>query len=230
MTARLANAAAVNICEDMAALSVAVAQRIQQLASEAIAERDAFHLVLTGGNTPKSCYQQLCRLALDWRQVYIYYGDERCVPVGDAQRNDLMAQCSLLQHVPVPAEQVFSMPAELGAEAGAAAYAETIRGRQFDLVLLGMGEDGHIASLFPGQAQLASEQPTVAVLNSPKPPPERVSLGLSVINEARNKLFLLAGEGKRQALGQLLQGVDLPAARVAEAEWYMDSCAWPGEQ
>lgn len=218
----------VTVYKDQETLSRAVALRISALARQAIAARGVFSIVLAGGQTPRRCYQYLREQPLDWAHVQVYFGDERCLPVGDADRNDAMAYQTLLQHV--APDNIYRIPAELGAVAAAAQYAAVIAPiLPLDLVLLGLGEDGHTASLFPGNPSTDSDEPVVAVFDAPKPPPERVSLGLNTLNAARTKLFIVAGQGKRNALVRIALGESLPAARVAGAEWHMDRAASPDE-
>lgn len=225
---RLSNAQAVFVHDDPDELSAAVAQRIAQLAAQAIAARGVFHVALAGGETPRRCYQKLRTCAIDWTRVQIYFGDERCLPDGAAQRNDRMAYDALLKHVAIAPANIHAIPAELGAHEGAARYAATLAGiERLDMVLLGMGEDGHTASLFPDNPATDSVASVVPVFGAPKPPAERVSLGMNTLNAARHKIFMVAGTGKREALQQIASGKLLPAARVATAEWYLDTKALP---
>ena len=227
-TCNLPNANAVFIHEDIDDLSLAVAQRIAAAAAQAIAARGVFHLVLAGGETPRRCYEKLRDLAIDWAHVQLYLGDERCLPSGDAQRNDTMIRTALLEHIVIPPGNLHFIPSELGAKAAAAAYTTVLEQvATLDMVLLGMGEDGHTASLFPDNPASESAAIAVPVFNSPKPPPERVSLGMDTLSNARHKLFLVAGAGKRNALEQMSRGVLLPAARVENAEWHIDRAALP---
>lgn len=216
------------VFDDIDSLSRAAAGRIAELAHEAIAARGVFRIALAGGETPRRCYEQLRQLPLEWARVQVFFGDERCLPVGDAQRNDSMARETLLDRVAIPAANVHGIPAELGAAAAAASYAATLGGEPLDLALLGMGEDGHTASLFPGNPATISRDAVVAVFDAPKSPPERVSLGMATLNSARHKLFLVAGAGKCAALERIAEGDPLPAATVAEAEWYLDHAAIRG--
>ena len=227
--ADLPNAQAVFVHDDLDGLSASVAQRIADLAAQAIAARGVFHIALTGGETPRRCYEKLRCLPVDWAHVQIYFGDERCLPVGDNQRNDRMARETLLEHIAIPPGNIHAIPAELGAREAAVRYAAVLEGIvPLDLILLGMGEDGHIASLFPGNPATDSRAAAVPVFNAPKPPAERVSLGMGTLNAARQRIFLVAGAGKRDALEQILQGKSLPAARVATTEWHLDRAALPG--
>ncbi len=225
----LPNAQAVFVHDDLEYLSAAVAQRIAELAAQAIAARGVFHVALAGGETPRRCYEKLRHLPVDWEHVQVYFGDERCLPVGDSQRNHTMVSETLLEHVAIPPGNVHAIPAELGARAAAIRYAAELgNAAPLDLVLLGMGEDGHVASLFPGNPATGSAAAAVPVFDAPKPPAERVSLGMGTLNAARQRIFLVAGVGKRAALGQVLLGKSLPAARVAAAEWHLDRAALPG--
>jgi 6-phosphogluconolactonase len=225
---QLPRAQAVVVHENPDEMSTAVAQRIAGLAAQAISARGVFHVALAGGETPRLCYRKLRHLAIDWTSVHIYLGDERCLPNGDAQRNDSMARESLLDHVPVPPENFHNIPAELGARRAAAVYATLLdRVGPLDLVLLGMGEDGHTASLFPNNPAVESASSVVPVFNAPKLPAERVSLGINTLNGARQKLFIVAGMEKRAALERISRGDLLPAARITAAEWHLDRAAAP---
>lgn len=211
-------------------LSMAVAQRIAQISAHAIGERGLFRIALAGGETPRRCYEQLRHALVDWKHVQVYFCDERCLPYGDAARNDTMAQEALLRHVAIPAGNVHAAIAERGARIAAMEYADIVEhALPFDLVLLGMGEDGHTASLFPGNPATKQDDTVVPVFNAPKPPPERVSLSMSALNGARAKIFLVAGEAKRAALKRMTHGDALPAACVLGAEWHIDRAALPEE-
>ena len=216
-----------HVHEDAGEMAIAVAKNIAVLAAKAMAERGVFRLALAGGETPRLCYRELARMDVDWKHVQVYFGDERCLPLNDPGRNDSMARDALLKHVGIPDGNVHPIMAEFGAEAAASRYMLVLKGIKLDLVLLGIGEDGHTASLFPGRKEIASEASVVAVYDAPKPPAERVSLGLNTINAAREKIFIVSGEGKRCALERILRGEMLPAARVAGAEWHVDRAALP---
>jgi 6-phosphogluconolactonase len=186
-------------------------------ARSAIEQRGAFSLVLAGGSTPADCYTLLAAAQADWLRWHIYFGDERCLDPIDPERNSVMATTRLTAQVPIPAHQVHPIPAERGPEAAAQAYRDTISQRlPFDLVLLGMGEDGHTASLFPGHEH-PRDALVVPVHGAPKPPPERVSLGQRALTDCRQLLLIVTGAGKRGAMQRWQSGDDLPVARVAEA-------------
>ncbi len=218
----------IKVHDDLEELSASVARRIAMRARHAIKTRGLFRIALAGGETPRRCYERLREMTVDWKRVQVYFGDERCLPRGDAQRNDTMAHEALLEHIDIPPENVHAIPAERGARIAAAEYEEILeRAMPLDLVLLGMGEDGHVASLFFGNPAVERKELAVPVFNAPKPPPERVSLGLSVLNAARAKLFLISGRAKQDALKKVVLGIELPAARVKGAEWHVDRAALP---
>ncbi|GAB4118144.1 MAG: 6-phosphogluconolactonase [Sideroxydans sp.] len=224
----LPKASRLHVSADADALAAACAARIAELIAATLAQRAHCRIALAGGETPRRCYAVLRALPVDWGRVQVYFGDERCLPVGDAQRNDTMAQDSLLQHVALPATHLHAIPAELGAEEAAVRYSEWLaQAGTLDLVLLGLGEDGHTASLFPGNPALQRAEPAVAVFDAPKPPPQRISMSLATLNAARHKLFLVAGSGKRDALQRIARGEALPAAGVKDAEWFLDKAAVP---
>ncbi len=190
--------------------------RIFDAAALAIERRGRFLIVLAGGSTPRDLYRML-RADADWSRWHVYFGDERCLPTEAAERNSAMAAAAWLDHVPVPRDQVHVIPAELGARAAALAYAETLRGvGAFDLALLGLGEDGHTASLFPGRDWgVAADAPDVMpVFDAPKPPPQRVTLSAGRLSRTREVLFLVAGESKRSAVAQWHAGANIPARAI----------------
>ncbi|MEJ2321926.1 MAG: 6-phosphogluconolactonase [Gammaproteobacteria bacterium] len=203
---------------------------ISDVAARSIAERGSFHIVLAGGTTPRLIYQQLRQLETDWSRWHIWFGDERCLPDGDPERNDTMARLAWLDCVPVPPGQVHAIPAEKGAGAAAAAYSMELAGQDdFDLVLLGLGEDGHTASLFPG-GELGTDPASPSVLpvhDAPKPPPDRVSMSASRLSRSRHVWFIVTGESKSLALQQWRRGVPVPAAVITPAQAvavYTDCC------
>lgn len=180
-----------------------VVAKLSRFARDCIESRGAFHIVLAGGTTPRAVYQGLRQIETDWSVWHVYFGDERCLAAGAMNRNDTMTQQSWLIHVTIPSRQIHAIPAELGSREGAAAYAQKLQKIDtFDLVLLGLGEDGHTASLFPGHL-LGSEESApdvLAVTDAPKPPPERISLSAHRLSQARQVWFLVTGEAKRRAI------------------------------
>lgn len=196
------------------ALNQAAAAHIVQSAARAIASRGRFIVVLAGGTTPKSVYELLRSADTDWSKWHIYYNDDRCLPVDHPDRNSLMAEQVWLKHVSIPVNQIHAIPAELGPVQGAKSYAETLKGvGDFDLVLLGLGEDGHTASLFPGKTWDDSVD-AFPVFDAPKPPPERVSISRARLSKANEMLFLVTGAGKQQAVDDWRKGEPIPASQV----------------
>jgi 6-phosphogluconolactonase len=191
--------------------------RVIATANDAISSRERFVVVLSGGNTPRALYRSLRDADTDWTRWHVYYGDERCVPANDIDRNSTMAAETLLDAVAIPPEQCHAIPGELGADAAARAYSEILRDvGTFDLVLLGLGEDGHTASLFPHATErlVGARGEVIAVSDAPKPPAERVSLSASRLSDARVVLFLVSGESKRDAVRRWRDGEDIPAATI----------------
>ncbi len=193
--------------------------RIVEAAEAAIAARGEFRIVLAGGGTPEACYGLLAGMALEWSAWQVFFGDERCLPPGDAERNSRMAAAAWLDRVAIPAGNVRPIPAEAGPEAGARHYGALLEGLRrpqgplFDVVLLGLGEDGHTASLFPGQAHPPGPL-ALPVHDAPKPPPERVSLSAGTLGDCRLLLFLVTGAGKRDAVARWRAGEAIPAAGI----------------
>jgi 6-phosphogluconolactonase len=201
--------------DDAGAVAAAAAHRILIAARRSIAERGRFLLVLAGGGTPLDAYSRLVGEAADWDRWHIFFGDERCVAADDRARNSLAAAQAFLDRVSIPLENRHLIPVERGADAAAAAYqAEISPLLPFDLVLLGMGEDGHTASLFPGHP-VPDGALVIPVAQSPKPPPERVSLTPLALASGREMLILVTGAAKRGAYAAWRTGADLPVARVA---------------
>lgn len=186
-------------------------------AVQAITERGAFLLVLAGGTTPKRIYERLSQCDAAWDKWQIYFGDERCLPPEHPERNSLMAKQAWLDRVPIPLVNQHPIPAELGPQQGSTDYSRFVRDIDlFDLVLLGLGEDGHTASLFPEHDWGAREDapPMLAVFDAPKPPPARISMSATRLSRARQVVFLVTGQAKRQAVQRWKHGAALPAASI----------------
>ena len=202
---------------NVAALNAVVAARVLAAAERAQAARGRFLIVLAGGNTPRGAYELLRQAPADWPAWHVYYGDERCTPRTDVLRNSRMAETAWLDHVPIPSTQMHEMPAELGPREAAARYAALLDPLgEFDLVLLGLGEDGHTGSLFPGH-ELGTDAGAPAVLpvfGAPKPPPERVSLSAHRFSRAREVIFMVAGADKRDAVQRWRAGAAIPARSI----------------
>ena len=220
-----------HVLPDHGALVAAVSEHILGSARNAINKQGEFRIVLAGGTTPAAVYRQLAEADTDWSRWQVFFGDERCLPAGHAGRNSAMASEHWLQRVAFPAANIHVIPAENGAGNAAQAYAAVIAAAlPFDLVLLGMGEDGHTASLFPGQLHAAGEL-VHAVHDAPKPPPDRVSLGTAALNAAVEVLVMVSGAGKHAAVQRWKRGDDLPVARIhgqTGVDVYIDKVAETG--
>ncbi|MGO9111151.1 MAG: 6-phosphogluconolactonase [Thermoguttaceae bacterium] len=229
-------------------LAAAAAERICRFAGESIAARGRFALCLTGGSTPRATYTILARTqgtsAIDWSRAFLFFGDERFVPPDDDRANYKMVRESLLQNARIAADHVFTIPTHLSTPPQAAEeYARTLKAffgdgfawPEFDLVLLGLGEDGHTASLFPGAAALRVMDRWVTF--SPPgvlpPPVDRVTLTFPVFNAARRVMFLVSGANKTDAFADVYQGrVSIearPAAGIrptnGRTAWFVDRAA-----
>jgi 6-phosphogluconolactonase len=211
------------VVEGPAELAEAAAAWTADRIKVAVAERRVCYLALAGGETPRGCYERLAkppyRDALPWRSVFVYWSDERQVPLDDPTSNYAMAKAALLDHVPIPPDQVFPL---VGDPTPALRRVPPDAGGRprFDVIHLGLGEDGHTASLFPGSPALQEAQALVAyVRDAPKPPPERLTLTLPVINAARAVLVMVQGAAKKDALARVLRrDPALPASHVAPAD------------
>jgi 6-phosphogluconolactonase len=204
-----------------AAVARGAADRILTAAQHAIAARGRFNLVLAGGRTPIAAYTLLVGAAADWERWHCFLGDERCLPADHPGRNSVAAARAFLDHVPIPAQNLHLIHAERGPVAAALDYELTLGGTPgaapwlpFDLVLLGMGEDGHTASLFPGHP-IPDGTLVMPVLDAPKPPPQRVSMTPKALSACREILVLVTGADKATALAAWRAGAALPVARVA---------------
>ncbi|MCB1849899.1 MAG: 6-phosphogluconolactonase [Gammaproteobacteria bacterium] len=218
-----------HLFNDDQAVAEAACTCIEQAASAAIRRRNRFNLVLAGGSTPTRCYRLLSEHSNDWSRWHLYFGDERCLAAGDPQRNSSIAAETLYHRVPIPAHQIHPIPVEMGAEAAARSYAVIVgKVLPFDLVLLGLGEDGHTASLFPGHHHPEGSL-VVPVRSAPKPPRERVSLSTAALSSCRRVLFLVTGEEKRDAVSRWRRREPLPAAGIGALEnitVFVDRVAW----
>ena len=218
---------------DAGALVAALADALCAEAEAAIATRGVFHLVLAGGSTPGELYRALADRRVGDEHWHIWYGDERCLPADHSERNSVMSQAAWLAASNIPPENRRPIPAELGAREAATVYAEWLKGvPDFDVVLLGMGEDGHTASLFPEHiwGAVPGSPDVLAVKDAPKPPAGRVSLSAARLNRSRRVWFIVTGSGKRDALRKWKVGVALPASAVRgmqETVAWLDAAAWP---
>jgi 6-phosphogluconolactonase len=209
--------------------SFTVLETAEDVAAAAAADiAEALHegarsLVLAGGTTPKRCYELLSHLEVEWGRVAVLFGDERCVHPDHPDSNYRMARESLLDRV-APAT-VYRMPGELGPDEAAAAYAHVVAGvAPFDVVLLGVGEDGHTASLFPDHPALKAHGLAVGIRDAPKPPPQRVTLTMPALQSARRVIILATGAGKADAVARAKRG-EVPSGMIAGARWLLDRAA-----
>jgi len=220
---------------DADALVSALADALCADAEAAITARGVFHLVLAGGSTPRELYRALADRHAGDERWQVWYGDERCLPADHPERNSVMSEAAWLATSSIPFENRRPIPAEIGAREAAAVYGEWLTGvGDFDVVLLGMGEDGHTASLFPGHDWgMAHDSPDIlTVFDAPKPPPERVSLSAARLNRCRHLWFVITGSGKREALQRWRHGEALPVSVLrgkAETVAWLDAAAWPGD-
>lgn len=207
---------------DVQTLVAQLADALSQVADEAIDARGAFHLVLAGGRTPQTLYRELAKRQAGNAHWHIWYGDERCLPAGDPARNSHMAETAWLANSAIPSQQRRAMPAERGAITAAQLYREWLADIPvFDLVLLGVGEDGHTASLFPGSVW--DDADVIAVHDAPKPPPERVSLSAGRLSRSRRVWFIVTGIEKSDVVARWRQAAALPVTQVQGVE---ETVAW----
>jgi 6-phosphogluconolactonase len=191
------------------------AQFIIERAKIAIREKGSFSLVLSGGTTPVNVYKLLANEQVDFEKWHIYFGDERCFPLNHLERNSNVAESTWLSKVNILKSNIFIIPAELGNTEGALAYEKILdKNKPFDLVILGLGDDGHIASLFPTHQWDNSKQ-VISVSNAPKSPSDRISLTPSRLSNTEEVLFLISGKNKVNAFKQWKDGVDLPANLIS---------------
>ena len=193
-------AAAVERLADADAAARRAADLLAAAVTEALAQRGAAHLALSGGRTPRATYTQLGPLLPRWDGVHVWFADERCVGPQDPDSNARLVRETLV----APGAVVHRMQGELGADDAARAYERELGDVVLDAVLLGLGEDGHTASLFPGNVALDADGRVAGVHDAPKPPPDRVTLTRATLDGARNRILLVTGAGKAQALAGTL--------------------------
>lgn len=203
--------------------------------AQSIAAHSLCRLALAGGNTPRAIHTQLVAIGADlpWNHVQITFGDERCVPPDHADSNYRMARESLLDHVPIPAGNIFRIEGEADPETAARHYESRLAAvaARFgepryvhELLILGIGEDGHTASLFPGSPALEETTRNVIPAIGPKPPPQRITMTFPLLNAARHVCFLVSGKDKRGVVEEILAGATrYPAAhvRAARTSWLL---------
>ncbi len=231
-----------HICEDVNDLSKQSASWIASLIKEKLQQQDRFTLALSGGSTPQKLHGLLSsyphREEIDWSKIHIFWGDERYVPFEDSRNNAKMAYDTLLNTVDVPEEQIHIMRTDIEPAKSAAAYEKVLQkyfsatGPSFDLVLLGMGDDGHTLSLFPGTAVVNENAAWTAAFYLDAQQMYRITLTAPIVNRSSNVAFLTAGAGKAPALKQVLEGEFQPQQYPSqlikpegELHWFVDKDA-----
>jgi 6-phosphogluconolactonase len=236
---------------DLETLCFGLADVIVRVIQSHLKEHDYFTFALAGGTTPKRLYEILAQFhgeEIPWSRVYIFFGDERCVPPDHLQSNFAMVQKALLSNIQIPFQNINRIPGELDPpEKAAEVYEKVLRQYlhaegeapstfSFDLILLGMGKDGHTASLFPGDSALKEVNQWAVSVNSPPytEPRRRITLTLPVINRSRNIFFMVSGEEKKDVVQSLLNEPDkagsiFPAGMVStpgRLHWFLDESAY----
>jgi 6-phosphogluconolactonase len=207
------------------ALAHEAADWLERALREAVAGGRRASLALSGGSTPGPVYRELAKRDVPWALVDFYFVDERFVPPDHPESNYLLAEEALFKPLSAPTHQVFRMQGERPDREVAARDYERLLPQVLDVVVLGMGEDGHTASLFPDNSALREKKRRVLAVVGPKPPPWRMTLTLPALRSARKVLGLVSGAGKRDMVRRVLAGEDLPAAKVEQAQWMMDKAA-----
>ena len=224
-------------------LSKAAAEYFTKLADKSIRKRGFFSVALSGGSTPKPLYNALVSPdqhgRLDWENTHLFWGDERCVPPNHPNSNYRMVREEMLSNITIPGENIHRVPAELEARMAAFSYEEQLRGffqgewPRFDLVLLGMGDDGHTASLFPQSAGLNVEQRWFIANYAPELDTWRLTLTKNAINAARHIAVIVVGDSKAEMLVDVLEGeyrpdvtpIQLIAPKNGQLVWFLDQAA-----
>jgi 6-phosphogluconolactonase len=223
------------IYNDPQAVAVAAADYLYQQITSCVAKKGQCHVVLPGGSTPANCLELLAQKPLPWKNIHWYPGDERCLPVGHADRNDTMMKKKLFSQQPQTVNRAnknfHPIPTELGALQGAELYARLMAAiPELDIVVLGMGEDGHTASLFPDNVALNDPRSVVPVFDAPKPPAERISIGLQRLKSAAECIVITTGKSKYAALTRVQQGEPLPVSLVEPDVCFVDQAAITGDK
>ena len=214
-------------------LARGAAAHFVEATKQTIDERGQFHVALSGGSTPKRLHHILAaefKSAVDWSKVWIYWGDERTVPPDHPDSNYRMAKETLLDFVPIPAGNIHRIMAELDPHEAADQYNAVVKPIDFDLIFLGMGDDGHTASLFPHTEALKVMDRDVVANHVPKLDTWRITLTIPKINAAKQVMFLVAGDSKAETLAHVLKGEhqpeDYPSQFIKPALWLVDAAAY----
>jgi 6-phosphogluconolactonase len=233
----------INIADNPTDLARQAAEWVTDYAERLLQQQDRFTIALSGGSTPKALHELLAqpplRNRIDWSRVHVFWGDERYVPLTDEKNNARMAYDTLLNHVPVPEAQIHVMKTDLPPDESMSEYEQTLHqyfdgeNHTFDLVLLGMGDDGHTLSLFPGTDVVNEEQAWTKAFFLTQQDMFRLTLTAPVVNKAAAVLFLVAGANKADALHEVLHGAyqpdKYPSQRIkpetGELVWFIDKAA-----
>ncbi len=226
------------VVRDAAEAGTLAADLLTNAAHTAVAARGRFTLAIPGGSVPTPVFTALAEREFPWDATRLLWVDERAVPPDHEHSNYGAFARDLLPSLPIPATQVLRMRGELGPDDGARDYTtvlgNALAGHPLDAALLGIGEDGHVASLFPGKDALEATDPVLPIHDSPKPPPERITLSLPILRAATTVVVVALGQGKKDAITQVLAATPLPTplpARLATdrpgATWIIDDAAKP---
>jgi 6-phosphogluconolactonase len=220
----------VTVFETPETLAATAAELLATAAMASIHERGEFHIAMAGGSTPRATYELLANNpVIPWPKVHVWFGDERCVPNDNAESNYRMVREALLDRTPIRSQNVHRMNGEnADREAAAKAYEASLPAA-FDLVVLGMGEDGHTASLFPGSPAVGENERKVLAVTGPSQPAERLTLTPPALASARAKLILVSGANKADVLARVLVGPldvkQFPAQLARDGIWLVDKAA-----
>lgn len=208
-------------CEDEHDLARVLVNDLANLIRNAVAERDVCHLVFPGGRSPLRMLTLLREQALPWSALHVYPSDERCVPRGNIDRNDRIIDELLIDSSLLPCDNLHRIPGELGPEKAAQYYRQLLdRTPCFDVAILGVGEDGHTASLFPGSPSLDDQNSAIPIYLAPKLPMQRVSIGISRLRAARARWVMIQGLEKRHVVTRILQQDDMPVTRILPTSFF----------
>jgi 6-phosphogluconolactonase len=236
------NRGQVNILSDPSAVARGLADLFSNSAQTAMSEHGTFYVALAGGSTPRAAYELLAQAPLietiSWSDVYIFFGDERCVQVADPRSNYRMAHDAFLASVPIPPHNIHRMPGELPPKEGAQQYAATMRqdmgnAPRFDLLMLGIGKDGHTASLFPGVDPMTDDDQLIRATYSEETGTDRLTITPRVINNARTVVISAEGTEKAKVLAAARDGaydptktpIQIVSPTNGELIWLVDHLA-----
>jgi 6-phosphogluconolactonase len=229
----------IEVFKDSDALATHAANQFSKIAENAIAARGKFTVALSGGSSPKRMFEQLAKMVIDWKHTHLFWVDDRCVPPGHPDSNYGMTAEALLNHIEIPGENIHRIHGEQPSEQAALIYEKELRhffGEQspvFDLILLGLGSDGHTASLFPGSPALQEKKRwAVEVKHGAPPPPlvDRVTLTFPVLKQAREVIFLVSGREKSAILSKIFKSPSIseviPVLELSDnrsnTRWFLD--------